>query len=55
MKRELEDTGLFAVTVVSVPPADGDFSNVHPDFAQYRAVVLNYDAQDWPALAQDCV
>jgi len=49
MKRELEETGLFAVTVVSVPPADGDFSNVHPDFADYRAVVLNYDSQDWPA------
>jgi len=49
MKRELEDTGLFAVSVVSVPPADGDFSNVHPDFAKYQAVVLNYDSQDWPA------
>jgi len=49
MKRELEETGLFAVTVVSIPPADGDFSNVHPDFAKYKAVVLNYDAQDWPA------
>ena len=49
MKRELEDTGLFAVTVVSVPPADGDFSNVHLDFTKYRVVVLNYDSQDWPA------
>jgi type 1 glutamine amidotransferase len=49
MKRELEETGLFDVTVVSVPPADGDFSNVHPDFAKYRVVVLNYDSQDWPA------
>jgi hypothetical protein len=49
MKRELEETGLFAVTVVHVPPADGDFSNVHPDFAQYKVVVLNYDSQDWPA------
>ena len=49
LKRELEDTGLFSVTVVNVPPADGDFSNVHPDFAKYRAVVLNYDSQDWPA------
>ncbi len=49
MKRELEETGRFEVTVVSVPPADGDFSNVHPDFAKYRAVVLNYDGQDWPA------
>ncbi len=48
-KRQLEETGLFEVTVVTVPPSDGDFSNVHPDFAKYRAVVLNYDSQDWPA------
>jgi len=45
----LEETGLFEVTVVTVPPSDGDFSNVHPDFAKYQAVVLNYDSQDWPA------
>lgn len=49
MKRELDETGLFTVTVVSAPPADGDFSNFHPGFTQYQVVVLNYDAQDWPA------
>lgn len=49
MQRELEETGLFDVTEVSAPPADGDFSNFHPDFAKYQVVVLNYDAQDWPA------
>ena len=49
MKRELEETGQFTVTEVGVPPADGDFSTVHPDFANYQVVVLNYDAQDWPA------
>ena len=49
MKRELEDARLFDVTVVSAPPADRDFSNFHPDFAQYQVVVSNYDAEDWPA------
>lgn len=49
LKRELEETGLFDVTVVTVPPSDGDFSNVHPGFAKYQAVVSNYDSQDWPA------
>jgi hypothetical protein len=49
MKRELDETGLFDVTVVSAPPADGDFSGFHPDFAKYRVVVSNYDSQDWPA------
>lgn len=48
MKRELEETGLFDVTVATLPPADGDFSNVHPDFAKYQVVVSNYDSQDWP-------
>jgi hypothetical protein len=49
MKRELEEGGLFEVTIVSAPPADGDFSSFHPDFAKYQVVVLNYDSQDWPA------
>ena len=49
MKRELEDAGRFDVTVASAPPGDGDFSAFHPDFARYHVVVLNYDAQDWPA------
>src|SRR5579864_2420474 len=48
MKRELDDAGLFDVTVVSAPAADGDFSNFHPGFARYQVVVFNYDAQDWP-------
>jgi type 1 glutamine amidotransferase len=49
IKRELEETGLFEVTVLSAPPADGDFSNFKPEFGQYQAIVMNYDAQDWPA------
>jgi hypothetical protein len=49
MKRELEEAGLFDVTVVSAPPADGDFSNFRPDFARYQVVLSNYDSQDWPA------
>ncbi|HET7086724.1 MAG TPA: ThuA domain-containing protein [Rhizomicrobium sp.] len=53
MKRELEETGRFAVTVVSAPPGDGDFSGFHPDFAQYQVVVLNYDSQDWPAALKE--
>ena len=48
LRRELEETGLFAVTVVTAP-ANGDFSDFHPDFTRYRVVVSNYDTQDWPA------
>ena len=51
LKKELEETGLFQVDVVTAPPAGGDFRNFHPDFAKYPVVVLNYDAPDerWPA------
>jgi uncharacterized protein len=51
LKRELDETRLFEVTVVTAPRAGADFSSFHPDFSQYQAVVLNYDAPDerWPA------
>ena len=46
LKKMLDETGLFATTVVSAPPAKGDFSAFTPDFARHQAVVLNYDAPD---------
>ena len=55
LKKMLDETGLFAVTVVSAPAAGGDFSTFDPQFAKYQAVVMNYDAPDerWPvALTQ---
>lgn len=48
LKKELEETGLFQVTVVTAP-ANGDFSGFKPDFGQYQVIVSNYDAPDWPA------
>lgn len=55
LKRELEETGLFDVTVLTAP-ADGDpsagsgqaFSGFKPELGRYRAIVMNYDAADWP-------
>jgi hypothetical protein len=49
LKKELDEVGLFRVDVLTAPPSDGDFAQFHPDFNQYRAVVLNYDGPDWPA------
>jgi type 1 glutamine amidotransferase len=51
LKKMLDETGLFAATVVTTPPANGDFSRFMPDFAKYQVVVMNYDAPDdrWPA------
>ena len=49
LKRELEETGLFQVTVVTAPRSDQDFSSFKPEFSRYKAIVMNYDAPDWPA------
>jgi uncharacterized protein len=51
LRKELDETGLFEVDVVTAPPAGGDVGAFKPDFAKYQAVVLNYDAPDqrWPA------
>ena len=51
LKKQLDETGLFDVDVVTAPPAGASFSAFKPDFAKYQAVVLNYDAPDdrWPA------
>src|SRR5687767_10046555 len=51
LKKVLDETGLFETTVVTAPPASGDFSAFAPAWGKYRAVVMNYDAPDerWPA------
>ncbi len=46
LKQELEETGLFDVDVLTAPTKDGDFSQFHPDWKKYQAVVFNYDAPD---------
>lgn len=51
LKKQLDETGLFQVDVVTAPPAGGDFSSFHPEFSRYQVIVWNYDAPDqrWPA------
>jgi uncharacterized protein len=48
LKKQLEETGLFRVDVVTSPQSDGDFSTFNPDFKKYKVVVSNYDAPEWP-------
>ena len=48
LKKELEDAGLFSVTVVTAPQSGGDFTNFHPAFGDYRVIVSNLDSPDWP-------
>lgn len=51
LKIMLDETGLFAVTVVTAPPPGADVSTFSPAFTTFQAVVMNYDAPDerWPA------
>lgn len=48
LKKELAETGLFKVSVVTAPPSGGDFSTFKPEFTRFQVVVSNYDAPDWP-------
>jgi uncharacterized protein len=48
LKKELEQTGLFQVDVITAPKSDGDFSRFQPSFASYSVVVSNLDSEDWP-------
>jgi type 1 glutamine amidotransferase len=49
LKRELEDTGIFEVSVITAPPSDADFTNFKPELSRYRVLVMNYDGPTWPA------
>ncbi|MBS1800562.1 MAG: ThuA domain-containing protein [Acidobacteria bacterium] len=51
LKKELDETGLFDVEVVTAPVAGADFSSFKPEWKKYRVVVFNYDApaDRWPA------
>jgi hypothetical protein len=50
LKKELEETNLFQVDVVTAPAPGGDFGAFSPDFSKYQVLVMNYDAPDerWP-------
>ena len=48
LREELEETGLFQVTVLTAPPSSADLSGFDPEFSHYQVIVSNYDAPDWP-------
>jgi type 1 glutamine amidotransferase len=47
LKKILEDSDLFVVTVATAPPGP-DMSAFHPDFAAFDVVVSNYNGLPWP-------
>jgi uncharacterized protein len=52
LKKILEETGLFRVSVLTAPPRGADFNRFRPEFEKYRAVISNYNDFDggtvWP-------
>jgi len=48
LKKELEETGLFQVDVVTALQSGGDFSNFKPEFGKYQVIVSNLDSPTWP-------
>lgn len=55
LKKELDETGLFQVDVVTAPPTGADFSTFKPDWSKYQVIVWNYDAPNdrWPQALKD--
>jgi type 1 glutamine amidotransferase len=49
LKRQLEETGLFKVDVMTTPPKGGDMTAFRPDFKTNQVVVSNYNGDPWPA------
>ena len=51
LRHVLDETGLFDVTVVTAPAASGELTTFNPEFSNFSAIVMNYDAPDarWPA------
>ncbi len=48
IKRVLDQTGSFDVTVVTSPAKGQDMSGFTPSFAGYGAVVMDYEGDEWP-------
>jgi type 1 glutamine amidotransferase len=52
IKRMLDETGKFDVTVVTSPAKGQDMSGFRPTFAGFAAVVMDYEGDDWPEPTQ---
>lgn len=48
LQKELEETGLFEVTVATAPASGGDFGSFKPEFSRYQVIVSNLDSPEWP-------
>jgi len=54
LKKHLEDSGLFTVDVAT-SPSGTDLAGFEPKFADYQAVVSNYNGAAWPKATEDAL
>ncbi|MDB4474001.1 ThuA domain-containing protein [Opitutaceae bacterium] len=48
IRQHLEAAGIFEVDTIIAPPAGGDLASFAPNWSDYQAVVLDYDAdEEW--------
>lgn len=47
LERDLEETGLFDVTVATTPEEGEDMSAFQPDFSAYDVILMNYCGARW--------
>jgi type 1 glutamine amidotransferase len=52
LKKILEDSGLFAVEVATMPQDKQEMSSFRPAFAKYKVIVSNYNGEAWPKETQ---
>jgi len=52
MKKYLEETDLFQVSVASTPSKENSLASFRPNFAAFDVVLSNYNGADWPAETQ---
>ncbi|GHV66519.1 hypothetical protein FACS1894199_10110 [Bacteroidia bacterium] len=48
LHKYLSESGLFAVDLAISPEAGGNMSAFRPNFANYQAIVLDYNGDSWP-------
>lgn len=55
VKQALDQSGRFAVEVVTSPAQGQDMSGFRPDFAPYAAVVVVYEGDEWPDVTKQAL
>jgi type 1 glutamine amidotransferase len=53
MKGYLEETGLFAVDVVTTPKKGEDMCSFKPEFSKYDVLLTNYNGDAWPTATNE--